>query len=130
MNLQASYGASTSSWCVCQFHHRCGWVVTERARGFTPGVGEPATPVFGSGRQRATRRERAVFGAGQAPEPGGDCQTTQSETFTFGAEAEQGLLLELIERLLKLGDADARAFTKRGQVGTAATAGRAKDQNQ
>jgi hypothetical protein len=23
LNLQASYGASTSSWCVCQFHHRC-----------------------------------------------------------------------------------------------------------
>jgi hypothetical protein len=42
LNLQASYGASTSSWCVCQFHHRCVGAVTERVRGFTSGVGEAA----------------------------------------------------------------------------------------
>lgn len=82
------------------------------------------------GRLRTTRDERAVMLAEAAGPRGADGQTLEGETLTLRAEAEQALLLELVEATLQGGDRDLEPLTKGSEVGAAAGAGRAEDQNQ
>ena len=89
------------------------------------------TPKDGrSGGLRTTRGQRPVMLA-EAARPGrADGQTLEGETLTLGTEAEQALLLQLVEPALQGGDRDLEAFAKGSEVGAAAGAGRAEDQNQ